>query len=314
MIKTRVINNLKRQKANPTSLARNNFNQLVYGKNHIFSTDRLGTEESVKAIKIDDIKEFYGKYFSPSIASFLIAGSVPQEKVTASLMPLASSWSSKDISFPSYPLETTTPSSKIYFIDVPGAKQSVISIGCLGLSRMDKDYFSVTVMNYKLGGSFNGNVNLVLREEKGFTYGARTSFGGSYVKGVFNAGASVRSSATLESVEIFKDLMTRYADEVTAADLDFTKNSLIKSYARQFETLGAKTGMLSEISMYQLPFNYVKGEQMLIQAMTLDQLKGLAKKYIDPNRMYYVIAGDAKTQLEPLEKIGFGKPELIIVK
>jgi zinc protease len=118
----------------------------------------------------------------------------------------------------------------------------------------------------------------------------------------------------LESVEIFKDLMTRYADEVTAADLDFTKNSLIKSYARQFETLGAKTGMLSEISMYQLPFNYVKGEQMLIQAMTLDQLKGLAKKYIDPNRMYYVIAGDAKTQLEPLEKIGFGKPELIIVK
>ncbi|MCX6278465.1 MAG: pitrilysin family protein [Bacteroidetes bacterium] len=311
MIKTRIINSLKRQKANPNTLARNEFNELVYGKGHIFSFDRQGTEESVASITIEDLKTYYARNFSPSVSSFLISGSVDKEKVIASLKQLSNEWKSKEVKFPNYALPAPLQSSKIYFVDVPGAKQSVINIGCLGMARMDKDYFPATIMNYKLGGSFNGNVNLVLREEKGFTYGARTGFSGSYIPGTFTASASVRSSATLESAEIFKDLMSRYNSEIKLEDLDFTKNSLIKGYARQFETLGAKIGMLSEISMYGLPVDYIRGEQNIIQSMTLDQLKSLAKKYIDPNRMYYVIAGDAKTQLLPLEKLGFGKAELV---
>jgi zinc protease len=311
MAKTRIINSLKRQKANPNTLARNEFNKLIYGKGHIFSTDRQGTEESVASITVEDLKAFYNQYFSPSIASFLISGSVQQEQVMSSLKTLSAKWLPRDLKFPAYELQQPLTSSKIYFVNVPGAKQSVISIGCLGLSRTDKDFFPATVMNYKLGGSFNGNVNLVLREEKGFTYGARTSFSGSFVPGAFSAGASVRSSATLESVEIFRDLMSKYRNEATAEDLEFTKNSLLKSYARQFETLDAKISMLGEISMYNLPLDYVKGEQEIIRNMTLDNLKSLAKKYVDPNRMYYVIAGDAATQLEQLEKVGFGKPEMV---
>jgi zinc protease len=311
MIKTRLLNNIKRQKASPTTLARNEFNELVYGKGHILATDRTGTEESIAAITIDDLKAFYAKTFSPSIASFLVAGSITKDKVTASLQPLAAEWKAKTVNFPAYPLPAPLQQSKIYFIDVPGAKQSVINIGCLSLARQDKDYFPATVMNYKLGGSFNGNVNLVLREEKGYTYGARTGFAGGIVPGFFMASANVRSSATEESVAIFKDLMARYGPEIKADDLDFTRNSLIRGYARQFETLGAKIGMLSDISLYNMPVDYVKNEQAIVQNMTIDQLKALATKYIDPLKMYYVIAGDAKTQLAPLDKIGFGKPELV---
>jgi zinc protease len=311
MAKTRLLNIVKRQKANPSILARNEFNELVYGKDHILSADRMGTEESINAITLDDLKAFYAKTFSPSVASFLVAGNITKDKVIASLQPLASDWKGKDVAFPSYAIAAPLKQSKIFFVDVPGAKQSVISIGCLGLARQDKDYFPAIVMNYKLGGSFNGNVNLVLREEKGFTYGARTMFTGGINPGTFMAGASVRSSATEESVEIFRDLMTNYGKEIKPEDLDFTRNSLIKGYARQYETLGAKIGMLSDISLYQLPVDYVKGEQAIVQNMTLDQLKALAAKYIDPSKMYYVIAGDAKTQLEALEKIGFGKPELV---
>jgi len=311
MTKTRLLNLVKRQKANPTTLARNEFNELIYGKDHILSTDRMGTEESISAITLDDLKSFYAKAFSPSVASFLVAGSIIKDKVIVSLQPFVSSWKTKEVVFPTYTLPSPLQQSKIFFVDVPGAKQSVISIGCLGLARQDKDFFPATVMNYKLGGSFNGNVNLVLREEKGFTYGARTNFSGGIIPGTFIANASVRSSATEESVEIFKDLMTKYGNEISLEDLDFTRNSLIKGYARQFETLSAKIGMLSDISMYQLPVDYPKGEQAIIQNMTLDQLKALAIKYIDPLKMYYVVAGDAKTQLEPLEKIGFGKPELV---
>lgn len=314
MIKTRLQNQVKRQKANPAVLARNQFNELIYGKDHIFSTDRMGTEESIASISITDLKDFYNKVFSPTIAAFNIAGAINKDKVVASLQPLAAEWKAKDVPFPSYKIPAAPQQSKIYFVDVPGAKQSVINIGCIGLSREDKDFFPAVVMNYKLGGSFNGNVNLVLREEKGFTYGARTGFSGGIIQGSFAASASVRSSATEESVAIFKELMTRYGKEFTPADLDFTRNSMVKGYARQFETLGAKIGMLSDISLYQLPVDYVKGEQKFLQNMTIDQLKALAQKYVDPMKMYYVIAGDAKTQLEGLGKIGFGSPEVVVNK
>jgi len=311
MAKTRLLNIVKRQKANPTTLARNEFNELIYGKGHIFATDRMGTGESIASITLDDLKDYYTKAFSPSVASFQVAGNITHDKVIASLQPLASAWKAKEVVFPEYPLPAPVTRSKIFFVDVPGAKQSVINIGCLGLSRQDKDYFPAIVMNYKLGGSFNGNVNLVLREEKGFTYGARTNFSGGILPGTFMASASVRSSSTEESVAIFKDLMTVYGKQINDDDLEFTRNSLIKGYALDFETLNAKIGMLSDISMYQLPVDFVKGEQSIIQNMTLDNLKALANKYIDPAKMYYVVAGDAKTQLEPLEKIGFGKPELV---
>ncbi len=312
MAKTRLLNMVKRQKANPAILGRNQFYELIYGKNHIFSTDISGTEESIAAITLDDLKAFYTKAFSPSVASFLVAGSITKDKITASLQPLVKAWKAKEVVFPSYDLPAPLQKSAIYFVDVPGAKQSVINIGCIALARQDKDYFPATVMNYKLGGSFNGNVNLVLREEKGFTYGARTNFTGGIIPGTFVANASVRSSATEESVEIFKDLMARYGSEFKKEDLEFTRNSLIKGYARQFETLGAKIGMLSDISLYGLPVDYVKGEQTTIRNMSIEQVKALAQKYIDPSKMYYVIAGDAKTQLEALGKIGFGSPVLVV--
>ena len=240
-----------------------------------------------------------------------MAGDITKDKVMSSLKNLDKKWQGSAKTFPEYSLPVTPAASKIYFIDVPGAKQSVINIGCPGLSRRDEDFYAATVMNLKLGGSFNGNVNMVLREEKGFTYGARTGFSGSYIRGTFQASASVRSSATFESVEIFKNLMEEYRNGISEEDLIFTKNALNKSKARDFETLRAKLSMLQEISMYNLPFDYVRGQEKIVTEMTLEQHKALAQKYIDPNRMYYVIAGDAATQMEALEKIGFGKPEMV---
>ncbi|MFO7617195.1 MAG: hypothetical protein R6V75_08080, partial [Bacteroidales bacterium] len=131
------------------------------------------------------------------------------------------------------------------------------------------------------------------------------------VAGTFSASSQVRSSATLESVEIFRDLMTKYREGITQEELDFTRNSLLKSYARRYETLGALNGMLQEISTYNLPPDYARTEQEIIRNMTLEQHRQLAAKYIDPNRMYYVIAGDASTQAGPLKSLGFGNPIII---
>jgi zinc protease len=105
--------------------------------------------------------------------------------------------------------------------------------------------------------------------------------------------------------------MENYRNGISQEDLDMTKNYLIKGYALNFETLRALTGMLEDISMYNLPVDYVKGEQEIIKNMTVEQHKALAQKYIDPSRMYYVIAGDAATQAALIKQLGFGDPVLV---
>lgn len=311
LAKTRVINNLKRQKASPPALAGETFMGKVYGPGHIFSLNESGTLESVPAITIDDLKEWYNAYVSPSIANFHVAGSINQDKIMKSLQSLASRWPARDVVFPEYPVPAPLQKSEIIFIDVPGAKQSTIRIGNLALAKSDPDYFAATVMNDHLGGNFLSLVNQVLREQKGFTYGATTQFSGSYIPGPFTAASMVRSSATLESVQIFKKLMEDYRNGISEKDLEMTRNYLIKSYALDFETLGALTGMLTEISMYNLPKDYVRLQQETIRNMTVEQHKALAQKYINPDKMYYVISGDAATQAAPLKALGFGDANII---
>lgn len=311
LAKTARLNSLIRQKASPNTLARQSFNKLIYGTDHIFSISSLGTEETVSSLTIDDLKDFYNANLSPDIAFLAVAGNVNKEKVIKSIAGLSTKWEAKTVEFPTYNLPAPLKESKIYFVNVPGAKQSVINIGNLGLARNDADFYPAYVMNYQLGGTFNSDVNSVLREEKGYTYGARTRFSGSIIPGAFIASSSVRSTATLESVQIFKDLMTKYRDGISEENLVFTKNALIKSNSRKFETLDALLGMLGNIGTYDLAFDYIKDNEAIVKAMTLDQHKGLAQKYINPLAMYYVIAGDAETQMDQLSKLGFGKPILV---
>jgi zinc protease len=305
------LNGIKRSKANPGYLAVNEFNKLVYGVDNIFSIPIDGTEESVSTITLDDLKDYYNNYFSPSITNFHIAGNISQEQVLKALASLDNKWVSKEIKFPEYKFANQPEKSKIYLVDVPGSFQSVINIGNLSISAGDPDFYPLQVMNYKLGGSFAGKVNLVLREEKGFTYGARTGFGGNEFAGTFSASSSVRSSATAESVDIFKNIMTNYRNGITDEELQFTKNALLKSNARRFETLRSLIGMLQEISTYNKPKDYIRQEEAVITEMTNDKLKDLAQKYLNPEKMYYVVVGDAKTQAPALKKLKIGDVEIV---
>ena len=311
LAKMNVINRIKRNSANPNYLAYIEFQKLVYGDKNILSVFTSGTVASVSSITLDDLKEYYNNYFSPSIANFHIVGNIKQEQVMKALVDLDSKWTSKEVKFPEYQLPAQLDKSKIYLVDVQDAKQSVINIGNLSLTATDPDYYPVQVMNYKLGGSFSGKVNLVLREEKGFTYGASTYFTGNEFAGTFTANSNVRSSATAESVKIFNDIMTNYRNGITDEELQFTKNALIKSNALRFETLGSLIDMLKDISTYNKPKDFVKQEEEIITNMTSEQLKNLAQKYLNPDKMYYVVAGDAKTQAQELKKLKIGEVEII---
>jgi zinc protease len=181
------------------------------------------------------------------------------------------------------------------------------------MRESDPDYYAATVMNYKLGGAFNGRVNMVLREEKGFTYGARTGFSGGTQPGAFVASSGVRSNATAESVDIFRNEIATYREGIPADDLEFTKSALIQSNALRFETLGALRGMLNDMATYGWPADYIRRHEQVVRTMTLEQHRALAQRLIHPNRLIYLVVGDGATQLEPLRALGLGDPILLDV-
>jgi zinc protease len=310
-IKRETIERISRSKADPSAVAAGVFDRLIYGDKNIFSKSIAGTEESVTSISMSDLKSFYDSYFVPNLTAITIVGNISKDKAVSTFQSLELKWKKKDVEIKDFPLPQKQQIASLYFVDIPDAKQSVIRIGNLSMAYNDPDYYPATVMNYKLGGSFSGNVNLILREEKGFTYGARTSFTGSLYPGYFVSASSVSSNSTLESVQIFVDEMNKYREGIPASDLEFTKNALIRSNARAFETLGALRGMLNSIATYNLKFDYVKQREDFVRNLTQDQLKELAQKYIEPNVMTYLIIGDAKTQLEPLKQLGLGNPVLL---
>jgi zinc protease len=195
---------------------------------------------------------------------------------------------------------------------MPDAKQSVLRFGYLAMSATDSDYYPATVMNYILGGgSFASQLTQQLREGKGYTYGIRSRFNGNLNPGPFTISSSVRSNVTFESAALVNKILGDYANVYDEDDHNVTQNFLLKSNARAFETLGSKLNLLQNISAYDRSADYVVQQEKLVRAMTIKDVSKLAGKYLDSSKMVFLVVGDAKTQLDRLEGLGFGKPILL---
>ena len=310
-IKQETIETINRRSVDPAGIAENVHRRLLYGPGHIFSSSTLGTPASVEKIALADLQSFYERNYSPAVSHIAVAGNITKEQAIKLFAALEQKWPAKEVKFTAYPAPPAAEKARLYFVDVPGAKQSQIRVGYLALPYTHPDYYATTVMNYKLGGSFNGILNLILREQKGYTYGARSTFIGTQYAGPFVASAGVRSNATLESAQIFKDEIAKYREGVSEVDLAFTKSALSQSNALRFETLGALRGMLDQIATHNLPFDYIKQQEKTILEMTKERHKALAQQYLDPDKLVYLIVGDAATQLEGLKQLGLGDPILL---
>ena len=312
LLKRSVVGNLRQQEASPTTIAGNVFNGLIYGKNNIRSKNTLGTIESVGKITLEDLKAFYTNYVSPSVAKMHIVGDINQDNVLASLQNLASNWVAKEVTIPVYKTPDAPNKPTVYFYDVPKAKQSVINFGAPALAVTDKDYYPATVMNYILGGGgFASQLTQELREGKGYTYGIGSRFSGTKAAGAFSISSRVRTNVTLESAQLVKKIITDYPKNYSEKDLATTKGFLIKSNARRFETMGAKLNMLQSMSAYGFSSDYIKDREKIVNEMTIEEIQKLSRKYVNPNKMIWLFVGDAESQLDRLNELGFGKPILL---
>ena len=312
LIKQSVISQLKQQEGDPNSLAQIQYNELIFGRSNIRSRNLLGTTASVTAITMDDLKDYYNKNISPSVTRMHVVGPLDKTKILTALTDLAGKWKSEKVDVPAWPVAKTTGAAKVYFFDVPDAKQSMLRIGYPALAVTDPDHYPANVMNYILGGGgFASRLTQELREGKGYTYGISSFFAGSHAVGPFTIASGVRSNVTYESSQLIKDILETFANTYTEADPATTKSFLTKSNTRAFETAGAKLNLLDNVTKYKWSPDYVLQREKIVKSMTVEKIKSLSKKYLDTNKMVWLVVGDAKTQLEPLKKLGFGDPVLL---
>jgi len=312
LLKKATLSRLRQQEASPNSVASNTYNELIYGKDNIRSKNTLGTVASVESINLEDVKSFYNKFISPSVSKLLVVGDISKENVTQSLAKLNQNWEAKEVTIPEYKTPDAPEKPTVYFYDIPNAKQSVLLFGAPALAATDEDYYPASVMNYILGGGgFASRLTQELREGKGYTYGIRSGFSGTNAKGAFTISSGVRSNVTLESAQLVKKILEEYPTTFSNKDLETTKSFLIKSNARAFETSRAKLNMLTNISDYGMSPDYVKDREKIVNNMTKERITELANKYVNPEKMIWLVVGDAETQFDRMKELGYGEPVLL---
>ncbi len=296
-LRARSLIGLRQQRANPNAIANRAFNKVLYG-DHPYG--RENNESTIKAITRDDLVKFYDATYRPNNGTLIVVGSFDKAALRAKLEDAFGGWKRGDISASSLPVIKPLEKPGIYIIDRPGSAQSVVSIGQVGVDRLNPDYHAIQVMNAILGGEITSRISLNLREEKGYTYGAYSVWQYRRGPGPFRAGGDIQTAATKEAViEFMKELNgIRGAMPATQRELEYNKQSIIRRFPSGFEVPGSISNLFTNLVVYGLPDSYFNDYIVKINAVTLDDVNRVAKKYLDPDKMAIVIVGDRKT-IEP---------------
>ncbi|HEY0458256.1 MAG TPA: pitrilysin family protein [Pyrinomonadaceae bacterium] len=300
---------LRQRRDNANAISSVVYSNLLYGKNHPYGKSLSGDEKSIKALSREEIEKFYATYYRPNNATLIVVGNTDAKTLLPKLETAFANWKTSDVPKLDIPSAATFDKPGIYVVDKPGAAQSVISIGQVGVSRDNPDYFPLQVMNSILGGQFSARINMNLREDKGYTYGARSGFTYRRGAGPFEASADVQTAVTKESVQEFMKELNgiRGAIPVTPAELEYNKQSIIRRYPQGFETVGQVSGQLSNLVVYGLPDSYFNDYIGRVNAVTVDDVNRVANKYLTPDKMAILIVGDRKaieSRLREIEGLG----------
>lgn len=301
-LKQAMATNIKGREANPNFIASMVYNKLLYGADHILSIPSSGTQATTKDITLKDLRKYY-QNLSPQHAKLHIAGALSKKKAKEALASLES-WSEDAATIPEFHVPETPKTNLLYFIDFPGAKQSVIQIGKLALNRTHDFANKLNFANEILGGGSSGKLFQTLRIEKGYTYGAYSEISESKTIAPFTIRTSVRANATLKSLEIIQNMVSNYAKEFSDKEVELTKNKILKGNTRAYESLGAQLGMLQKISKYNLSKTFIEDDQKELIAMSLEDYKNAIHMFLDEKVMIYVVVGDKDTQFEEIKKLG----------
>jgi predicted Zn-dependent peptidase len=291
----------------PEQLVAFAFPRLIYGARHRYGTEPIGTAAALDNITTADLKAFHAAQYRPSNAALFVAGDVTAATVIPVLEKGLGSWKGSAAPVaPAIPAAPQLTERRVYLIDKPGAAQSQIRIGWIGVPRSTTDYFAIRVLNTILGGAFTSRLNNNLREVHGYAYGAGSNFDMRLGAGPFFAAAGVQTDKTVEALKEFFVELTRIHDPIGAEELQKAKNYLSLLLPRSFETERGSANALAQTYVYNLPPDYFQTYASRIGAVTADDVKRAADTYIQPDKFAVVIVGDRKVIESGVKALNLG--------
>jgi zinc protease len=283
----------------PPTISSAAFSRVLYGKGHRYGTPQMGTAETIKTFTRDDLRAFYASAFRPENATLLAVGDITADKVMPLFEKNFGGWkAAAPAAAEKLPPVEQPAARQIYLIDKPGAPQSQIRIGWVGVPRSTPDYFPIIVMNTVLGGSFTSRLNNNLREVHGYAYGASSSFDMRAAAGPFFAAAGVQTDKTAAALTEFFNELNAIRNPVPPDELARAKNYVALRFPSAFETTGDISRRLEDALVYHLPDDYFTKYVQNIQSVTPADVQRVAQKYIQPDRLAVIVVGDVKA-IEP---------------
>lgn len=288
--KYKLENKLQQMYDDPGYIASSNFDRICYlGTN--YSLPAMGVKSSVSKLELGDIKNYYNDHFSPENSHLIVVGNIDQDDLEKKLNKYLAAWTNKktgDDPVTSFSSE----GRKIYIIHKEDAAQTEIRVGCLASGRKDGDYFDKMVVNTILGGQFSSRINLNLREDKGFTYGANSIMNYNAATGVFRIGTAVNMENTAEALsEIFKEIKG-IKKEITSDEIEFARSYLVKSFPSKFETYGQIANNLNAIVLQDLHDSYYNEYIENVSKVTRESALKAAEANLKEEEMIIVLVGD----------------------
>lgn len=307
------VEQLRQAKAQPAFVATAVMAKVNYGAESFMAMDQSGTETTLNNITLQDVQDYYNNYMTSVGARLVIVGDIKESEIVPKLAFL-DKLPKKKIEFPQVNTDPKpVDQSKIYLVDVPKAAQTEFRVGYPTGLKYDAtgDYYKATLMNFTLGGGFNSRLNINLREDKGWTYGARSGFDADDYTGEFEFSSGIKAEATDSALrEVIKEVKNFAVNGIKEDELSFMKSAMGQRDALRYETGTQKAQFISRILKYNLPANYVQTQNKILQSMTKKEIDALAAKWIKPEKLNMLLVGDKARILAGLQAMGYPIIEL----
>jgi zinc protease len=304
------LGSLVQQRENANTIVAKTMYAALYGPAHPYGYAELGTEDSNSQMTREDMHAFWKQNFVPNNAALVVSGRVTMEELRPLVERAFGSWERGSPAEEALPPPTTT-AARLVLVDRPGAPQTQLMVASIGVPRATPDYAPILVMNEVLGGLFSSRINLNLREEHGYTYGARSQFVFRRSAGPFVIAAGVRTDVTAASVtEILNEVREIRQQGVIAEELTLARDSIVLSLPAQFETSSRVTSTMSNLYTYDLGLDYYARLPERLSAVTVEHAKAMAERYVVPEDLTVIAVGDRARIATRLQALGLGAVEV----
>ena len=304
------VGQLVQMRDNPSQVAGLVTAAVLYGEKHPYGFVEIGTEAAAKAITRADLASFWQQNFVANNAALVVAGDISMAELRTLAEKSFGSWKQGTPARPTLTTPTSIP-PRVVIVDTPGSPQTEVRVATIGAARSSPDFRALQVMDLALGGLFSSRINMNLREQHGYTYGAFSQFAFRRTPGPFQIGSGVRTDVTGPSVsEIFKEIRGMVERPMDQAELQRAKDSLANSLAGAFETSADAVANFSNVFTYDLGLDYYTKYAQQVNAVTTDQTLAVSKKYLVPGKMVVVAVGDRKVIQPQLARLNVGRVEI----